>query len=123
MVYIELNMVRAGVVGHPGQWPWCSYQEWLGTRRRYRVVDQSECLSFLGGGTLEEFRANYQELIRIRLAKDQRAREPHWTEAIAVGSRSFVETMAPMISGRQCVESEPLDGNTWMLREGPIRLG
>jgi putative transposase len=26
MVYIELNMVLAGVVRHPEQWPWCSYQ-------------------------------------------------------------------------------------------------
>ena len=30
MVYIELNMVRAGMVRHPQQWPWCSYQEWMG---------------------------------------------------------------------------------------------
>jgi len=32
MVYIELNMVRAGVVQHPKQWPWCSFQEWIGNR-------------------------------------------------------------------------------------------
>ena len=29
MVYIELNMVRAGVVRHPGEWRWCSYVEWM----------------------------------------------------------------------------------------------
>ena len=57
MVYIDLNMVRAGVVAHPAQWPWCSYSEWMGQRRRYGVIDTKECLRILGGATLEEFRA------------------------------------------------------------------
>jgi REP element-mobilizing transposase RayT len=34
MVYIDLNMMRAGVVSHPAQWPWCSYSEWAGLRRQ-----------------------------------------------------------------------------------------
>jgi len=53
MVYIDLNMVRAGVVTHPVQWPWCSYGEWMGQRRRYGVVDSTECLRVLGGASLE----------------------------------------------------------------------
>jgi putative transposase len=48
MVYIELNMVRAGVVSHPAQWPWCSYSEWMGQRRRYGVIDTHECLRTKG---------------------------------------------------------------------------
>ncbi len=70
MVYIDLNMVRAGVVAHPAQWPWCSYSEWMGQRRRYGVVDRKECLRVLGGASLAEFRANYDALIDTRLAKD-----------------------------------------------------
>ncbi len=27
MTYIDLNMVRAGVVAHPDQWRWCGYCE------------------------------------------------------------------------------------------------
>jgi putative transposase len=27
MVYIDLNMVRAGVVDHPSEWPDCGYHE------------------------------------------------------------------------------------------------
>lgn len=27
MIYIDLNMVRAGVVKHPCDWPFCGYQE------------------------------------------------------------------------------------------------
>jgi REP-associated tyrosine transposase len=55
MVYIELNMVRAGVVGHPEQWPWCSYQEWMGQRRRYVLTDQPACLGILGDPDLKSF--------------------------------------------------------------------
>lgn len=27
IVYIDLNMVRAGVVAHPSEWPFCGYNE------------------------------------------------------------------------------------------------
>lgn len=101
MVYIELNLVRAGVVAHPSQWPWCSYGEWMGQRRRYGVVDVKACLREFGGASLEEFRANYQAMIDARLAKDEMAREPQWTECIAVGSRAYVEAIGQTIRHRQ----------------------
>ena len=100
LVYIDLNMVRAGVVKHPGQWPWCGYSEWAGSRRRYRVVDQAECLRVLGSPTLEEFRVHYEDLIQETLARGM-VREPHWTEAIAVGSQAFVESVALTVKHRQ----------------------
>ena len=43
-------------------------------------------------------------------------REPCWTEALAVGSREFVEEVEPQIATRremEIVESEP----GWILRE------
>ena len=119
MVYIDLNMVRAGVVAHPAQWPWCSYGEWMGQRRRYGVVDVKECLRVLGGASLEEFRANYQALIDIRLAKDIMAREPEWTESIAVGSQAFVEAIGQQLTHRQQLCYATVGENTWVLREDP----
>lgn len=118
MVYIELNMVRAGVVKHPGQWPWCSYQEWTGVRRRYRVVEQAECLRVSGAANPGVFRSHYGQLIEDRLARDL-VREPPWTESIAVGSQAFVEEIASTISSRQRLETAPCGAHTWMLRETP----
>jgi putative transposase len=117
MVYIELNMVRAGVVVHPAQWPWCSYSEWMGQRRRYGVIDTHECLRILGGASLEEFRANHQALINTWLTKDAMAREPQWTESIAVGSRAFVEAIAPTITHRQRLHYSIVGESAWALRE------
>jgi putative transposase len=31
--YIHLNPVKAGLVRHPGQWPFSNYREWVGWRR------------------------------------------------------------------------------------------
>jgi|SRR5215831_13365788 len=110
-------MVRAGVVAHPGRWPWCSYSEWAGLRRRYTVVDQRESLAILGGGDLAAFRNNYESLIRLRIEKDLLAREPQWTESIAVGSRGFVEEVAQSVSCRQHLDLAPAGEGGWVLRE------
>ena len=39
LVYVDLNMVRAGAVRHPADWPHGSYAEIQGSRQRYRIVD------------------------------------------------------------------------------------
>jgi hypothetical protein len=52
--YIDLNMVRAGVVGHPSEWPWCSYPELSGTRRRYRIVDHKTFKNSFGQAPQEQ---------------------------------------------------------------------
>jgi putative transposase len=116
MVYIDLNMVRAGAVKHPSQWPWCGYREWAGLRRRYRVVDQRECLQLCGAADVAEFQRHYECLIQERLARDM-AREPQWTESIAVGSRAFVDEIARGITCRQRLESTAVDASAWVLRE------
>jgi len=38
--YIDLNMVRAGVVSHPREWNWTGYEELVGERKRYRLIDR-----------------------------------------------------------------------------------
>jgi hypothetical protein len=44
-------------------------------------------------------------------------REPEWTESIAVGSRAFVEEIAPTILSRQQLERVPCGADAWVLRE------
>ena len=117
MVYIDLNMVRAGVVSHPAQGPSCSYSEWAGLRRRYTVVDQPASLEWLGGVSLGEFRTNYEAAIQMRIAKGQMAREPRWTESIAVGSRAFVEEIAQTMTHRRQLEYQPTGEGAWALRD------
>jgi len=38
--YIHLNPVKAGLVAHPGEWPYSNYLEWV-ERRRGTLVDRA----------------------------------------------------------------------------------
>ena len=117
MTYIELNMVRAGVVAHPKEWRWCSYQEWTGQRSRYRLVDLDQSLEFLGGHTLPNFQKHLESRINQAIAVKDLMREAKWTEGIAVGSAAFVEQVAGMTQWRRRLEKEETSPGSWVLRE------
>lgn len=90
--YIDLNMVRVGIVSHPREWAWCGYQEIAGSRRRYCLVDTEQLLDGLGENlSLATFRDAYEADIADRIQRDELARDARWTESLAVGSKSFVE--------------------------------
>jgi putative transposase len=97
LIYVDLNMVRAGVVLHPREWEWCGYHELVGHRTRYRLLDVELLLEILGMTDHEIFAKEYQ--IRIQRAKveEQLRRERRWTESIAVGSESYVRKVAAAI--------------------------
>lgn len=121
LVYILLNMVRVGAVTHPREWPWCSYGELSGARRRYLVVDRDHFASvFHHGSDLSAFRANIDALIDRKLVTGVPGREPCWTESLAVGSREYVTAMEKNIQNRCRLEIKAADNDAlgaWMLRE------
>ncbi len=46
--YIDQNMVRAGIVRHPMDWPWCGYNEIVGKRQHFRLLDIDCLVEMLG---------------------------------------------------------------------------
>ena len=80
-------------------------------------LDATILLNLFFRGSLVEFRANYEAAIQMRIAKGMMAREPQWTESIAVGSRAFVEEIAQTITHRQHLDYWPTGGGAWALRE------
>jgi putative transposase len=92
--YVDLNMVRAGVVLHPSGWKWCGYQELVGLKSRYRLLDINLLLELLGKPDLESFREEYQLLIQNTINQKKLRREERWTESIAVGGEEFVRRIA-----------------------------
>ncbi|WP_155326107.1 transposase [Desulfosarcina ovata] len=44
MVYIDLNMVRAGVVSHPSEWKWSGFHEIQSPKTRYRLIFLKACI-------------------------------------------------------------------------------
>ena len=90
MVYIDLNMVRAGVAKHPSEWPFCGYYEISNTRQRYTLIDYESLIDLLNMGSMDELRKSYRGYIEESLEKWGRERQPRWTESIAVGNEAFV---------------------------------
>ncbi|VTR64544.1 hypothetical protein DESC_190161 [Desulfosarcina cetonica] len=47
IVYVDLNMVRAGVVSHPSEWKWGGFHEIQSPKNRYRLIDHDMLKGFL----------------------------------------------------------------------------
>jgi putative transposase len=123
LCYIELNMVRCGVVEHPRDCAWVCYHEILGCRRRYRLVDVDRLCWRLRANNVEEVRKNLNASLTERIARDEVKREPCWTESLAVGGLGFVEKVKPLILSRRETEVVPTTDNVWVLQEAVIAYG
>jgi putative transposase len=104
LCYLELNMVRCGVVAHPRDWPWVGYLEIMGQRQRYRLVDVERLCWRLRAGSLDELRKNLAASLAEKIAQDEAKREPCWTESLAVGSVGLLEKVKPLILSRRETE-------------------
>lgn len=91
MIYIDMNMVRAGVVKHPGDWKQSGYHEIFEEKKRYSILDIDELKEILDFKTLKDFRSQYNNLINDSLIKNNIKRQAYWSEKIAVGDNAFVE--------------------------------
>jgi REP element-mobilizing transposase RayT len=65
--YVVLNPVRAGMVVHPGDWPWSSYRATIGAEPVPPYLDVG-WLSVEFGGELAEARLRYRDFVELGLA-------------------------------------------------------
>jgi len=92
MFYVDLNMVRAGAVACPEEWPYCGFQEIIGARRRYRMINRRKLCQFLGV-TMADLESSYGRWISEYIKEPRLERESRWTESLAVGRMEFVESI------------------------------
>ena len=90
LVYVDLNMVRAGVVTHPSEWPFCGYNEIQKPRQRYSLIDFEGLMGLFGIKNRNELREIYSGWLEEAMTRQSRGRERRWTESIAVGNEVFV---------------------------------
>lgn len=123
MRYIDLNMVRAGVVNHPMDWPWCGYQEIAGLRQRYRILDLQEVLRLGKQKDFRDFTAWYDVELDQTLKTASGRREPHWSESIAVGSEAFVQRIAALSKNRKKLVIREWADAAWYVRDRTVFYG
>ena len=90
LVNIDLNMVCAGVVKHPSQWPFGGYNEIQKPKLRYALIDYDELKDTLNFNEMDELAESYRGWVEEALKNVRHRRDQRWTESIAVGSESFV---------------------------------
>ena len=114
IVYVDLNMVRAGVVDHPSKWRWGGYHEIQNPKERYRMIDYDYLRALLWAETNEDLSQAHCRWVEIELKK-RLVRQDHFSRAIAVGNESFVRKVTKKLGIRVKRIREHTDG--FQLRE------
>ena len=91
LFYIDLNMVRAGVVGHPAEWDSCGYREFYNPKSKFRIINMERLLDALSVDDIEQFRKWHTFTIEEILERENIRREAFWSKAYAVGDQEWVE--------------------------------
>ena len=121
LVYIDLNMVRAGVVSHPSEWPYSGFREIQAPRRKCAIIAYEELAEKAGFQSYARFRQAHNEWVNDTLSNGRNSRQGEWTESIAVGSESFArwiqEKLGIRAKGRTIVETM---GDGYQLRESEV---
>ncbi|MGD9900789.1 MAG: hypothetical protein AB7T22_16810 [Calditrichaceae bacterium] len=110
MTYIDMNMVRAGVVKHPKDWEHGGYNEIQNPKKRYRMIDHKNLMPLFCALDETDCASIHRKWIGEELAGERHQRQSRWTESVAVGDESFVKDVKDALigraRGRQGVESD-----------------
>ncbi len=90
MVYIDLNMVRAGAVSYPEEWHWCGYYEIQKPPQRYAVLDTQALLELFGVKHFKQYQQIHKNWIVNALKAEDNQRIPAWSHSLAVGNQAYV---------------------------------
>ncbi len=119
MVYIDLNMVRAGVISQPADWPWSGYCEIQYPPKRYTVIDQSALIELSGANSFDDFQRVHKSWVDHALSVSN-LRDPTWTQNIAIGNREFIDNVKSSL-GITCLDRVTVHpDNRYVLKESAI---
>jgi putative transposase len=120
LVYIDLNMVRAGVVKHPSEYSISGYKEIQKPPERYSILDRKTLLKLCDIGDESLFRQTHLEWVETELANDRARRNSLWSESIAVGDEPFVKEIQQKLTSRAQGRSVLSHNGTNMLKEPDV---
>ena len=117
IAYIDLNMVRAGVVKHPNEWSHSGYNEIQKPKQRYGIIDFKSYMGLVQIKTPEELKQSHQQWIEEALKQSTIVRESKWTQSIAVGDKSFLEQIKERLGIRAKSRKIRESGDGYQLSE------
>jgi len=93
MLYIDFNMVRAGIVSHPSQWEFSGFNEIRNPKKRYGLIDHDQLMVSLKMDSINDLASTYSQWVEDALENENHERDAKWSQSIAVGDKVFVENM------------------------------
>ena len=117
ITYIDLNMVRAGVVKHPNEWSHSGYNEIQKPKQRYGIIDFKSYMGLVQIKTPEELKQSHQHWIEEALKQSTIVRESKWTQSIAVGDKPFLEQIKERLGIRAKSRKIRESGDGYQLSE------
>jgi len=75
LVYIDLNMVRAGAVAHPGDWDTSGYRELQAPPTRYAILNVAAVSELCGFNDIASFQVAHRQWVEEALLESADARE------------------------------------------------
>ncbi|MFK5952299.1 MAG: transposase [Desulfobacterium sp.] len=124
LIYIDLNMVRTGIVNHPSEWEFSGYNEIQNPRQRYRIIDYESMKNLFGFSDLNHMKESHQKWINEALENDRLKRESHWTQSVAVGDKEFLQSVKESLNHNVRGRSvESTDSGSFQLREAQTSYG
>ena len=123
LTYIDLNMVRAGVVKHPAEWQFGGYNDIQQPKTRYSLINREKLMDLLGIMDSDQLTTAHRKWVEEVLRNGSNIRDEKWSKSIAVGSRKFLEETKDKLGirakGRKIVNNE--NSNMLMEEQSPYR--
>ena len=99
LTYIDLNMVRAGVVTHPAQWSCAGYHEIQHPPSSYRLLNLDRLMELTDIANHTEL-AKWQNAQILQAISKPLQREALWTSSIAVGDQTYLSKLSERLKMR-----------------------
>jgi len=117
MVYIDLNMVRAGAVSHPSEYRSSGYNEIQNPPKRYGIINRRILLAYFSVRDENRLREEHSSWITAELKNNALSRNQGWSESIAVGRKSFTTDIHQQLASRARMRSIIENNGSAVLKE------
>ncbi|MCG8552325.1 MAG: transposase [Desulfobacterales bacterium] len=117
LVYIDLNMVRAGVLEHPKLWDFSGYNEIQKPKRKYILINHDKLIELTGCGSLNSLTELHRDLVEKFIKEENYKRQTRWTQSVAVGDKDFVVDIKKKLGFRADGRNIVSNNDEYTLRE------
>lgn len=118
MTYIDMNMVRAGVVSHPKEWEYCGFYEMVTGKKRFMLLNVQMLLATFAQESLPNFVELRRSTVDDAILKNMHLiRDDKWTESVAVGRQSFLNRIKGRSLGKTRGRRIRQEGCSYILKD------